>query len=59
MQHRWFYMLVLNSCLPQHSIALETEEQGADILRNLRLQREQIENSRNTVRAALTKMHLV
>ena len=30
-------------------IALETEEQGADILRSLRGQREQIENSRNTV----------
>lgn len=30
-------------------IALETEEQGADILRNLRVQREQIENSRNMV----------
>jgi len=30
-------------------IALETENQGADILSNLRIQREQIENSRNTV----------
>lgn len=30
-------------------IALETEEQGTDILMNLRTQREQIENSRNTV----------
>lgn len=30
-------------------IALETEDQGADILMNLRQQREQIENSRNTV----------
>lgn len=30
-------------------IALETEEQGADILTSLRGQREQIENSRNTV----------
>ena len=30
-------------------IALETESQGADILSNLRIQREQIENSRNTV----------
>ena len=30
-------------------IALETEEQGADILTNLRRQREQIENSRDTV----------
>jgi vesicle transport through interaction with t-SNAREs protein 1 len=32
-------------------IALETEEQGADILRSLVGQREQIENARNTVRA--------
>lgn len=31
-------------------VALETEEQGADILMNLRRQREQIENSRNMVR---------
>ena len=31
-------------------IALETEEQGADILRSLRGQREQIENARDTVR---------
>jgi vesicle transport through interaction with t-SNAREs 1 len=30
-------------------IALETENQGADILRNLRQQREQIENSRDVV----------
>lgn len=30
-------------------VALETEAQGADILLNLRTQREQIENSRNTV----------
>ena len=30
-------------------IALETENQGAEILTNLRMQREQIENSRNTV----------
>jgi vesicle transport through interaction with t-SNAREs 1 len=30
-------------------MALETENQGADILSNLRIQREQIENSRNTV----------
>jgi len=30
-------------------IALETEEQGADILSNLRRQREQIENTRDTV----------
>jgi len=33
-------------------IALETEEQGADILTNLRRQREQIENSRDTVSPA-------
>jgi vesicle transport through interaction with t-SNAREs protein 1 len=32
-------------------IALETEEQGADILRSLVGQREQIENARNTVRS--------
>jgi vesicle transport through interaction with t-SNAREs protein 1 len=31
-------------------VALETEEQGADILSNLRRQREQIENTRDTVR---------
>ena len=30
-------------------VALETEDQGSDILRELRRQREQIENSRNTV----------
>ncbi|KAJ3723097.1 vesicle transport v-snare protein vti1 [Lentinula raphanica] len=35
-----------------HRLALETEEQGADILSNLRLQREQIENSRNTLEMA-------
>ena len=35
-------------------IALETEEQGADILSNLRRQREQIENTRDTVRCSLT-----
>lgn len=34
-------------------IALETEEQGADILRSLVGQREQIENARNTVRPRL------
>ena len=34
-------------------VALETEEQGADILINLRRQREQIENSRNAVRNIL------
>ena len=33
-------------------IALETEEHGADILRSLIGQREQIENARNTVRHA-------
>lgn len=37
-----------------HRIALETEEQGADILLNLRTQREQIENSRNTVSTLLS-----
>jgi vesicle transport through interaction with t-SNAREs 1 len=31
-----------------HRIALETEDQGADILMNLRTQREQIEHSRDT-----------
>jgi vesicle transport through interaction with t-SNAREs protein 1 len=36
--------------LDSQRIALETEAQGADILRNLRGQREQIENSRDTVR---------
>jgi len=30
-------------------VALETEDQGAEILMNLRSQREQIENARNTV----------
>ncbi|KAK0534665.1 t-SNARE VTI1 [Tilletia horrida] len=35
-----------------HRIALETEEVGAGILRDLRGQREQIENSRNTLRQA-------
>jgi len=33
-------------------VALETEEQGADILSNLRRQREQIENSRDTLYTA-------
>ncbi|PPQ77355.1 hypothetical protein CVT25_010937 [Psilocybe cyanescens] len=33
-------------------IAIETENQGADILMNLRTQREQIENSRNTLQRA-------
>ena len=32
-----------------YRIALETENQGADILMNLRSQREQIEHTRNTV----------
>jgi len=35
-------------------LALETEEQGADILRSLRVQREQIENSRDMLRSADT-----
>lgn len=35
-------------------IALETEEQGADILRSLRGQREQIQNARDTVRIVLS-----
>ena len=35
--------------LDSQRIALETEEQGADILRSLRSQREQIQNSRDTV----------
>lgn len=34
-------------------LALETEDLGADILRDLRSQREQIENSRDTVRFAV------
>jgi hypothetical protein len=38
------------------SLALETENQGADILRSLRGQREQIENSRNTVCADYHKL---
>jgi len=37
-------------------MALETESQGADILLNLRTQREQIENSRNTLQAAGTSI---
>ena len=36
--------------LDSQRIALETEEQGADILRSLRGQREQIQNARDTVR---------
>lgn len=35
-----------------HRLALETEDIGADILRDLRGQREQIENSRDTLRQA-------
>ncbi|KAG9317579.1 vesicle transport v-SNARE protein N-terminus-domain-containing protein [Chiua virens] len=35
-------------------IALETEDQGAEILVNLRAQREQIENARDTLRTADT-----
>jgi vesicle transport through interaction with t-SNAREs 1 len=38
-----------------HRIALDTEAQGAEILRNLRGQREQIENSRNMV----TSLHVL
>ena len=40
-------------------IALETEEQGADILTNLRRQREQIENTRDTVRSRSLPQFLV
>lgn len=36
-----------------HRIALETEDVGADILRNLRGQREQIEHTRDTVSTLL------
>ncbi|KAF8558863.1 V-snare-domain-containing protein [Imleria badia] len=39
-----------------HRIALETEDQGADILMNLRAQREQIENARDTLRTADTSI---
>lgn len=39
-------------------IALETENQGAEILSNLRIQREQIENSRNTVRCFCLTSHV-
>ena len=39
------------------SIALETEGHGADILRTLVGQREQIENSRNTVRCVFLVPH--
>ena len=38
-------------------IALETEEQGADILRSLRGQREKIQNSRDTVRSLSFAIH--
>ena len=38
-------------------IALETEEQGADILTNLRRQREQIENSRDMVCLAVSTVN--
>ncbi|KAF8735031.1 hypothetical protein AX14_002845 [Amanita brunnescens Koide BX004] len=37
-----------------YRIALETENQGADILMNLRSQREQIEHARNTLQTADT-----
>ena len=39
-------------------LALEAEEQGADILRSLRVQREQIENSRDMVCETLTSTAL-
>ncbi|KAF8211227.1 vesicle transport v-SNARE protein N-terminus-domain-containing protein [Mycena galopus ATCC 62051] len=39
-----------------HRIALETENQGADILMNLRQQREQIINSRDTLQTANTSI---
>ncbi|KAF7332137.1 t-SNARE coiled-coil-like proteiny domain-containing protein [Mycena kentingensis (nom. inval.)] len=39
-----------------HRIALETENQGADILMNLRQQREQIINSRDTLQNANTSI---
>lgn len=40
-------------------IALETEEQGADILNSLRRQREQIEGTRDTVRPQFSPQLLV
>ena len=40
-------------------LALETEELGGDILRNLRQQREQIENSRDMVRNMTPVAHFV
>ncbi|KAI6034245.1 snare region anchored in the vesicle membrane C-terminus-domain-containing protein [Pisolithus microcarpus] len=39
-----------------HRIALETEDQGAEILVNLRAQREQIENARDTLHTADTSI---
>ncbi|KDQ49601.1 hypothetical protein JAAARDRAFT_42714 [Jaapia argillacea MUCL 33604] len=42
--------------LESQRVALETEEQGADILRNLRGQREQIEHARDTLRTADTSI---
>ncbi|KAJ7276317.1 vesicle transport v-SNARE protein N-terminus-domain-containing protein [Mycena haematopus] len=39
-----------------HRLALETENQGADILTNLRQQREQIINSRDTLQTANTSI---
>lgn len=39
-----------------HRIALETEDVGADILRNLRGQREQIEHTRDTLQHADTSI---
>ncbi|OCH88838.1 vesicle transport v-snare protein vti1 [Obba rivulosa] len=42
--------------LESQRIALETEEQGADILRSLRSQREQIVNSRDTLQRADTSI---
>lgn len=40
-----------------HRIALETEDVGADILRNLRGQREQIEHTRDTASLPLCYTH--
>ncbi|KAI6047288.1 vesicle transport v-snare protein vti1 [Pisolithus marmoratus] len=39
-----------------HRVALETEDQGAEILMNLRAQREQIENARDTLHTADTSI---
>jgi len=44
--------------LQSQQIAIETENQGAEILMNLRTQREQIENSRNTVRPLLLLLQI-